>query len=260
MSGESLFKVNRKQYFCDGCKDTGMIIVKGKVHRCELCRNQNKSLITDDDQIATLQEGIVPERFRDMIFDKEKVLNDGRLSPELRKDDMFKYYLDALNTTFNAFNINSDLKYSLLVIGPQGTGKNSFVYSCMNAAIRNGRTVAPYLDSMEINSLMMKNDYEGTLDTLSNADICFIKIPTTNMIGAMRALQIIIDRRARKGLPTIVTSRFTLSYLYNIDSNLENLFIAKNFGDNLYDYGRLRVISSPFPEFKDKTTNKYAKK
>ncbi len=264
MAGESLFR-EEKVYNCPKCKDKTFIIENAKVYKCPECSVGTKGIILDEDKILLAQEGVIPENYRDLTFDKTRIKNDSRIPIEIKQDPNFDYYLDTIERLYDLINSGEKLKYSLLITAPQGFGKNSLVYSCLNAAIRNGKTVAPYLDSLELNNIIIGSDerynYEDQeiMNKLTNADVCFIKIPQTTYVSAIRSLKIIVDRRARKGLATIATSRNHVGKLLNMDSDLTNFFITNNFGDSPVDYYRLRVITSPYGNL-DNTRNKYNKK
>lgn len=263
MSGEDLFKVE-KEYNCKKCKDKTFIIENAKVLKCTECNLGTKSVILDEDRVEELLDEIMPEDYKGIIFDKSLIKKDSRIPNDIKSNPSFDYYLDTIEKLYHLINTGEKINYSLLITAPQGMGKNSLVYSCMNSAIRNGKTVAPYMDSLELNNLLIGSDErynykdQDLLDKIITSDVCFIKIPETTFKSAIRSLKIVVDRRARRGLATIVTSRTNVNLIYKVDNNLESFIITNNFGKSASDFYRLRVVSSPY--LKTHTyNNKYVK-
>ena len=257
---ESYFKVNKeKEYTCSRCRDTGYIVIDGIVNKCPDCVLGTKGVLLDEDTINDISIDIIPEIYRGILFDANKIKNDARIESNIKSDTMFDYYLDQITNIYDKINIGELLNYSVLIIAPQGLGKAHFVYSCMNAGIRNGLSVAPYYDCLEIYDFLnivndgrykfkqKQNAVRDILDTIYTSDLCFIKMPTglTIQVNSTQTLKLIVDRRARRGLGTIVTSRFPVSYIYKTEVNLDRFIVTSNYGDAKYDYSRLRVITSP---------------
>ena len=263
--GEEVFVKNQEKYKCPKCKDSGIIYRKGKFVACDspVHRLAVNNIDFDEEKYNQLVDEILPEEYRDLVFDYKKILNDNSIEPFIRKEPEFKYYLEMLNEIYNKINIGEKLKYSILVTAPQGLGKAHWVYSCLNAALKAGLSVAPYYDVLEIYNYLMVPDskeYIKILERVYQADICFLKIPTglTIQKSMTQTLKLVVDRRARKALPTIVVSRFPVNYIYATEVNLDRFIITGNYS-NERDYSRLRVIASPFPNLQE-YTNKYIKR
>lgn len=259
---ESLFRVSKdKEYVCNLCKDTGYRLDGSKVSKCT-CVMGTKGVILDEETIDEITIDIIPEEYRGIIFEPDKIKNDPRIEMYIKNDPMFDYYIDSITEIYNKINVGEKLKYSVLITAPQGLGKAHFVYACMNAGIRGGLDVAPYLDCLEIYDLLnltsdmrygnkrRQNEAFEKLDKIYNSDVCFIKIPTglTIQHNTTQTLKLVVDRRARKGLYTIVTSRFPVTYIYATEVNLDRFIITGNYGNEKFDYSRLRVITAPMTD------------
>lgn len=252
--GDSKFfiKDNKKEYKCkqEGCNDTGFILVNGKPKRCTQCNTGTNNVTLDDTEVEKLSEEIqIPEKMKDIVFKSDKIRNDPKIETHIKDDPRFEYYLDMLQEIYNKINVGGKISTSIIVTAPQGLGKNHFVYSCMNSALRTGKTVAPYLDSLQIYNLFDRGWGEDlkTIEMIESSDVTFIKIPTglTFLKQSTQTLKLVVDRRARRDLPTIVISRFPVNYLYSIEVNLDRFIVTRSYGE---DYSRLRVIASSFPD------------
>lgn len=116
---------------------------------------------------------------------------------------------------------------SAMIIAPPNYSKVTWAFSCMQLAQAKGMTVAPFLDTVELNRFMMiaadkpfhkiykLMDYESYI----TADVCFVTVTKTyKNQEAFRIIVELLDTRSRKGLPTFFISRFDLSTLCKWDN------------------------------------------
>lgn len=266
MAGDSdiLFNANKDdKYKCKSCKDTGYVISKGKVIKCPDCTLGTKGIFLDEEKVEQVIVDIIPEDYRDIYFDANKIRNDPRIELDIKNNPLFDYYLDSLTTIYNKITAGEKLNYSIMISAPQGLGKAHFVYACMNAGLKAGLSVAPYLDCLEIFDLInlisdsryydkaKQIESRELLKTLYEADVCFVKLPTGLTIrkDTTQTLKLLVDRRARRGNYTIAISRFPMAYIFTTEAFLNRFIITSDFGDAKFDYSRLRVIASPHPDY-----------
>lgn len=262
--GEELFNVDDGvEYNCKRCKDKGVILENGRPVKCPECSVGTKKVLLGEDEVEKRIEGIIPEKYRGIIFEPDKLKNSSMIEKHIKDNPEFDYYIEMITALYNKINAGEVLPYSLIIMAPQNLGKTHLVYACLNAAVRCGKTIAPYLDTLEIYDLIARGGREDkeVLGLIEGADVCFMKLPaglTTNVMST-QTLKLMVDRRARKGLASIVTSRFPIKYIYSAEVNLDRFIITSNYGSEKFDYSRLRVIQSPFPDLRV-YFNKYMRK
>lgn len=238
-----------QKYVCTfpGCEDTGYFTENGIVKKCPQCNTgTNKAVILEEDHENMLDKLNIPEHLRDIYFDEDKIKKDLNIEEYIKNSSSFGYYLSSLRTVYNKIMVGDKLNKSLLISAPQGLGKNHFVYSCINAALKYGSTVAPYNDSKEIHQKYIKGE---DISDIENSDICFIKIPTGLTVKQdTQIIKLITDRRARKSLPTIVTCRFPVTFLYTIEINLDRFIVTNKYENLGRDYSRLYLVHCQQPD------------
>lgn len=232
---------------CDypGCQDTGYVFKKGKANKCPRCNTGvNKPTLTQE-KVEELQENLnIPKEYRDIEFDPEIIKNSKSISQDIKEDPKFNFYLDNIKEIYNEITIGNSLKNSVFIIAPQGFGKTHFVYGCINSLINYGGTVAPYLDSKEIYEKLKKKE---DLRELLKSDLCFIKM-AAGLINKndTQVVKLVVNKRARRSLSTIITSRFPVNYLNEIDMDLERYLVR----GNISSYSNLKLIESPMGDIK----------
>lgn len=246
--GQEDFGVLRKEYKCQICRDVGKVKKNGKIVDCECKRNKIPELV-DEVTFEGKIDKYVPEQYRGITYDTKLVLNSNTIPALYKKNNETINFLNTMQKLYSKFVVGEKLNYSLFISAPQNMGKNHLVYSCLEASLKIGRTVAPYLDSLEIHGLLYryKEADMGILDELIKADVCFIKQSTglSTLASNIEAIKIITDRRTRNGLPTVVVSRLNLYYLTVIDPNITNFIMKGNYEGTRVDYARLRTIEAP---------------
>lgn len=107
-----------------------------------------------------------------------------------------------------------------MIIAPSTYSKVTWAYSCMNHALKNGFTVAPMLDTLEANRLVVlasQKDLRYKLyntfdyDSYISADVLFLTVTKTEQRKAAHGvIREIIDKRSRQGLVTFVLSEYSV--------------------------------------------------
>lgn len=142
----------------------------------------------------------------------------------------YKKVLDAILVRISSGQIENRSYY---ISAPAGFGKETFAYTVLQMAMANGMTIFPYIDLGEAERLMnayqtnhkddpIKDDIGFSDVELYTAKVVILKVPHNNVASFLyKAMLTIIDRRARRGLPTIILSRYRLNYFTSLDTNGE---------------------------------------
>lgn len=214
------------EYVCDKCKDTGYV----DGHKCSCFVQKEIELF---DNISHFKNYIKDDNFDklDMSFYNQSGLEYNGTTYKQLMETLIKKFKDQVeNMSKNPF--------SLLLIGPTGTGK-TFLARCMGAeALKKNKSVLYTNVNEYLNSL--KPDYEGEpLKYYAVACDLFI----LDDLGTERIteytnteLNYIIDKRLNDKKSTIITTnlmpdQIEVSYLGSTYSRLVNAY------DNEYLYG-----------------------
>lgn len=262
MAGQADFGIGKKEYKCEICRDIGKVNKNGKIVDCECKRNKLPELV-DEITFESQIDKYVPEQYKGTTYDMNLVLNSNLLPPEYKKNPEVINFLNTMQKLYSKIMLGQKFNYSLFISAPQNMGKNNLVYACLETSLKIGKTVAPYLDSLKIYGMIYNywEQNDGIVNQLETADICFIKHSTgyTDSKVSMQAIKVIVDRRARNGLPTFVVTRTGLNYLEKVDPYITDFIIRGNYGESKVDYDRLRVVEAP-PLFKKTEKNTNTKK
>lgn len=134
----------------------------------------------------------------------------------------FKRFLENCEKLHNSFVDGNPIANSVYLYSPPRFGKENLVYSCMQYAMNNGLTVAPYLDTIEVKRLLvlggMNPSYKlyGMVDhdTYVKADVAFVRVTQTSYAkDAYSTLLELVSRRSRLNRPTYIISELTLKEL-----------------------------------------------
>lgn len=245
---ENLFKGEKRVVRCEYCLDKGYRIVKGKAVKCDKCsgiiKKEELKERSKEEIVSEMDRLQIPVYYRGKEFTPEILKTDEILSLDIRRDPLMDYYIDRLKLVYDYFVLGKKLDNSYIVMAPQGYAKAHFVYCSMQEAIKHGFSVAPYYDTSDIYRMYYQDDKR--LIELIDSDVCFIKIiPAFVTKRDTQAVKYILDKRARRSLPTIVISRFNMKYLGDIEPHLVNNFGLKNVEKG--DYSKLKEILGPYP-------------
>lgn len=246
-SGAELFQredVKEPEFSCSTCHDKGFYIDHGEVHKCTNCKSY---FIKNDVQSELVEEKSdelqIPTIYRNMPFTKDKLLTSESIDAAIRQKVDFKYYAKELERLLDYYKLGIKLDKSYIIMSPQGTGKNNFVYSCMEAALKKGLSVAPYLDTEEL--LVMRMTSPLQFKELIRKDVLFVKALVSYLdIEDTEMIKYIVDKRSRLDLPTVVISRFNMKYIGSIEPHLTSTIGLAQV--EKYDYGKLQALKGVF--------------
>ena len=217
------------KYVCDKCKDTGYV----DGHKCSCFVQKEIELF---DNISHFKNYIKDDNFEklDMSFYNQSGLEYNGTT--------YKQFMDTLIKKFKSQveNMNKN-SFSLLLIGPTGTGK-TFLARCMGAeALKKNKSVLYVNVNEYLNSL--KPDYEGE-PLKYYAVVCDLFI--LDDLGTERItdytnteINYIIDKRLNDKKSTIITTnlmpdQIESAYLSSTYSRLVNAYDNEYlFGDDL---------------------------
>lgn len=173
----------------------------------------------------------VPEEYRKVKWSKTVMLKN---NADKMSDRSFTHYVDQLAKAHDIFDAGKLPNISAIIIAPPKMSKLTWAYSCMQLALANGYSTSWLLDTQEVKRLIVlsgdnpkyklydKVDY----DSYIMSDVLFITV--TKTYARSEAYSVIIellDKRARKGLPTFFISRFDLKQLSRRDYDNQFEFI-----------------------------------
>lgn len=206
-----------------GCSDCGKDSSKIQVHTQEF----SQEILAKDFN--------VPSYYINNVWDSDKLKKS---LPDFKDHHAFQKYCSLLDDMYNIFKRGKFPIQSLLIVAPRLRGKQIFVYSCMQEAIKHGLTVGPYLDTSEIkrlNILSADRSYSPHLNKLPysiedilEADILFVTVDLDNFHGAYRTLDSLLSKRSRRGKPTYIVSRYPIEMISALDKDQEFFKIVDN--------------------------------
>lgn len=199
--------------------------------------------------VKKIEGVLIPHKYFGVFWNKEtlELDNTDKLSKynDLGYDDaLFIRYtneLEKINTIFVEHRIPHK---SAIIIAPAGYSKIVFAYSCMQRAIDAGFKVAPLLDTTEVKrALILSSEnvnykINGYLsyDDYIMADVMFVTVTKLyNHTEAYQIIQELFDRRSRKGLSTIILSRFSLEEISKADRQ-GSFNAVKKYSEDDYKY------------------------
>lgn len=213
------------------CPTCGGAPMKGKT--CPTCGSGSKSVdLTqmEETPVEVMEELFIPSKYRQDKF----VISKLKSSHEnLIGNKSFEQYTKLLDSVLGRINNGVLEKASLYISAPSGFGKETFAYTALQLAKSRGLTVFPYLDLMEVSRLIsaydngkmqdpIVKDIKFTDTDLYRSEVCILKVPHNNVsMNNYKVLLQVIDRRSRRGLPTILLSRYKFNYFTALDYSEE---------------------------------------
>lgn len=228
---KTLYKTMKEKDPKAKCPSCGGKPMKGNI--CKVCgsgEHTNDIEQMEEPTLEVMETLFIPEKYKKERFNSSK-LREGH--EELKGSKSFETYVKVLDGILGRINSGINEKASLYISAPSGFGKETFAYTAIQVAKSRGLTVFPYLDLMEVNRLItayetgkMKDaiveDIKFTDIDLYRSDVCILKVPHNNIsMTNYKVLLQVIDRRSRRGLPTIVLSRYNFKYFTALDSAKE---------------------------------------
>lgn len=219
---------------CPSCG--GMSKGKSKCPVCESGGAVEKIVMKEEIELETAEKLFIPNHYVGKVFNADKVRQSHNSLTGVKE---FEDYLEMLTLITEQMNRKSLQLSSLFISAPGGFGKEHFAYSLLQIAVTNGLTVFPYLDLGEVGRLLTayedtnfkekKNrfrdaiikDVKFTDVDLATAQVCVLKVPHSDNLESFRIAMKVIDRRSRRGLPTIILSRYPYGYFTSFDTYRE---------------------------------------
>lgn len=230
---ESRIKMLRETYLkrkeanpnatCPSCG--GMSKSNSKCPVCESGGAVEKIVMKQEVELETAEKLFIPNYYVGKVFNPDEIR---RSHPSLNGVKEFEDYLGMLSLITDQMNRKSLQLSSLFISAPGGFGKEHFAYSLLQIAVTNGLTVFPYFDLGEVGRLLNayeERNYRDSIikDTkftdvdLANAQVCILKVPHSNNLESYKIAMKVIDRRSRRGLSTIIMSRYNYNYFTTLD-------------------------------------------
>jgi hypothetical protein len=158
------------------------------------------------------------------------------------RNKILQHYVEVLDDIHAIFAEGRIPKASGIIISPNTFAKKVWAFSCMQHAIDRNYSVAPMLDTLELNRLVvlgaqdLKYKLYGEIDydTYMMCDVMFITVTKTEYRkSAYSVLQEVFDRRSRKGLRTFVLSEYSIEDISSWDRSGNFIKMKKSLeGEN----------------------------
>lgn len=170
----------------------------------------------------------IPEQYRNILFNKSLV-----------PTDIDKSYADYLESLHTSIILGKWSNHNVCIASPIGHSKTVMAYSCINALFRAGISIFPIYDVLEIYRVLTdmdlgkKNIYDiAEPEKIISVPILFAKIPRVSRWEVYDCISLLIDRRVRRGLSTILLYDGVWSHLIKNDRNeiLTGMMGTGNFG------------------------------
>ncbi len=205
---------------CFTCRDQGM---PGGCPSCGKTRE-----FSGNPAVAMTEEAQKSASIPQYYWDQEWNAETLKASlPELRNHRTFSQYVDQLDKVYNVFKSGQIPRRSALVVAPPRRGKLIWAFSCMKQAMKHGYKIVPLLDTSEWRRLNIiaterayikdMSLYGCTMEDVIAADVVFLTVDKDNFKGAYRAIESLLDKRQRRGRPTIIISRYSPAQISILD-------------------------------------------
>lgn len=164
-------------------------------------------------------------------------------------------YYESLAKVHTEFQCGRVPAFSLFMASPDNTGKHLFAYSCMQASLSQGYSVAPMLtlsDWRRLYKVSQMNPFykmysKYTWDELIGLDVIFMMIDhSEERVDAMSTIKDILDTRANFSKPTFIISDYKLNSLVSRWKRDEYTLVYNPDPDR--DLFRYPVVIHGYPE------------
>ncbi len=203
---------------CVLCGDTG---IDRDGNPCS-CRRNIQSFF---DSVNCLD---IPEQYRNVLFNKNLIPTDIQST--------YAAYLDELHTSIN---LGKWSNHNVCICSPISHGKTIMAYSCINNMFRAGISIFPVYDVLELYRIMTDMDLGKNCvysvqepERILSVPILFAKIPRISRWEVYDCVSLLVDRRVRRGVSTILLYDGTWTQLISNDHNdiLTGMQGSGNFG------------------------------
>lgn len=169
--------------------------------------------------IKKCEYSLIPEEYIGIEWKAEHLMSD---HDSLIDDPSFTRFLNQCKKLHDSFVNNSIINKSVYIFSPPLFGKEILAFSCMQHAMANGLTVAPYLDTIDVKRLLVlgaeRPEYKiyGRIDydRYLTSDVVFVSVTHTSYLNeAYQTLLELISKRSRLGKTTHIISECSLEDL-----------------------------------------------
>lgn len=179
---------------------------------CPECGRLPTTSIVGKSAFVPLDE--IPKYYQGKVWDAKVFW---RYHQELKSDMQAQEFVSQLEKVYKLFASGKLPTRSAIISAPTTFSKLTWCYSCMQAALAFGYTVAPVLDTSELKRLVVlstEKSYsynEMSLDEYLSKDIVFVSVTKTEQRkGSASIIVDLLDKRARLGKPTFFISRYSI--------------------------------------------------
>ena len=207
------------------CGTCGGIGLSGeKCPECGLDRNSSKALTRQDITalIPLLEDISVPKNYIGVYWDPSIFwVSHGNQ----KGNKLVELVVNQMEKIHSIFSNGRTPERSAILMAPSNYSKVTFMYSCMQYALKSGFSVTPLLDTSEIKRLFVLASESPTqkvggvdYDTYIASDVCFFTVQKNEYRRNCYATILdLLDKRSRRGLVTLGISRYSVSELSRWD-------------------------------------------
>lgn len=199
---------------------------------CKVCDSGavlDKLFLTETVPAEQKDALFIPTKYHSEKFQAHKLIEN---HTNLKDSKSFNKYVKYLDRILAQTETGSLQLSSLYIHAPSGFGKETFAYTLLQVGMLAGLTVFPYLDLSEVSRLITAYESGNRKDDivksigysdvdLYTAELCVLKVPHFDSLNSYKVMLAVIDRRARRGLPTIILSRYSYKYFTSFDTYKE---------------------------------------
>ena len=150
---------------------------------------------------------MIPDYYRENLWDKSILLSQYENTEHLID------YADKLDILLNKIKKDGRIYNAVAIVAPRGMSKMTWGYTVMQTLEEQKRPTVPLLDTFEVFKILQNADKSG-----GNKYSDFITTPllmVTTTKGELHkynfdCIDLLLDKRSRLGLDTIILSRYTL--------------------------------------------------
>lgn len=196
--------------FEGGCKDCG----KDSTPSIELAE-----ITSPEKFVRKCEWNLIPHEYIGLKWDKAYL--EAEYGDKVKNLNVARY-LDQCHKFHEVFMNGKILNKSFYFFAPPRFGKDILAFSCMQFAQKNGLSVAPYLDTMDVKRLMVlgaenpKYKILGRInyDDYITSDVLFVTVTKTSYLKeSYFTILELLSKRSRYGLPTYFMSEYSIEDL-----------------------------------------------
>lgn len=198
---------------CFTCQDKGLI---GGCPSCGKILGQEIRETSSFLESGVSSELHIPESYMQIEWSKRTL---ERTHPNYTSNPNFVRFADTMEKVLEEFKYGRIPNQSALLIAGKGFSKQIWAYTCMRYAQNAGYSVVPYLDTSELKfinhatasgiSSKELRSYPSMLDIIES-DVMFLTVDPDNYGTALRTIDSLLSKRARRSKSTFVLSRATI--------------------------------------------------